>query len=132
MAFFSGSRINTNIGALNSYNALNNVNGKMGIVQMRLASGQRINSAADDPAGYTLARKLEARSRSLAQASNNVGELKNILSVAEGGLATINDVYVGIKEKLIQASNGSYSTEEKNALATQINDMLNEVDDIIA
>jgi flagellin len=132
MAFFSGSRINTNIGALNSYNALNNVNGKMGIVQMRLASGKRINSAADDPAGYTLAKKLDARSRALAQASNNVGELKNILSVAEGGLATINDIYVGIKEKLIQAANGSYSTEERNALATQINDMLNEVDDIIA
>jgi len=132
MAFFSGSRINTNIGALNSYNALNNVNGKMGIVQMRLASGKRINSAADDPAGYTLAKKLDARSRALAQASNNVGELKNILSVAEGGLATVNDIYVGIKEKLIQAANGSYSTEERNALATQINDMLNEVDDIIA
>jgi flagellin len=132
MACFCGSRINTNIGALNSYNALNNVNGKMGIVQMRLASGKRINSAADDPAGYTLAKKLDARSRALAQASNNVGELKNILSVAEGGLATINDIYVGIKEKLIQAANGSYSTEERNALATQINDMLNEVDDIIA
>jgi flagellin len=58
--------------------------------------------------------------------------MKNILSVAEGGLASINDIYVGIKEKLIQASNGSYSTDERNALATQINDMLNEVDDIIA
>jgi flagellin len=132
MAFSSGSRINTNIGALNSFNALNNVNTQIGAVQMRLASGKRINSAADDPAGYTLAKKLTARSRSLAQASNNVGEMKNILSVAEGGLASINDIYVGIKEKLIQASNGSYSTDERNALATQINDMLNEVDDIIA
>jgi flagellin len=132
MAFSSGSRINTNIGALNSFNALNNVNTQIGSVQMRLASGKRINSAADDPAGYTLAKKLTARSRSLAQASNNVGEMKNILSVAEGGLASINDIYVGIKEKLIQASNGSYSTDERNALATQINDMLNEVDDIIA
>jgi flagellin len=132
MAFSSGSRINTNIGALNSFNELNNVNTQIGAVQMRLASGKRINSAADDPAGYTLAKKLTARSRSLAQASNNVGEMKNILSVAEGGLASINDIYVGIKEKLIQASNGSYSTDERNALATQINDMLNEVDDIIA
>ncbi|RMG21199.1 MAG: flagellin, partial [Methanobacteriota archaeon] len=87
--------------------------------------------AADDPAGYTLTRKLEARSRSLSQAMNNVGELKNILSVAEGGLSTINDIYVGIKEKLIQMQNGSYTSEEKNALATQINDMLKEVDDII-
>ena len=132
MAFSSGSRINTNIGALNAFNALNNVNTQIGSVQLRLASGKRINSAADDPAGYTLAKKLTARSRSLAQASNNVGEMKNILSVAEGGLASINDIYVGIKEKLIQASNGSYSTDERNALATQINDMLNEVDDIIA
>lgn len=131
MAFFSGSRINTNVGALNAFNSLNNINARMGNVQMRLASGKRINSSADDPAGYTLAKKLNARSRSLSQASNNVGEMKNILSVAEGGLATINDVYVGIKEKLIQAANGSYSQEEVNALATQINDMLNEVDNII-
>ena len=132
MAFFSGSRINTNVGALNAFNSLNNINSRMGNVQMRLASGKRINSSADDPAGYTLAKKLNARSRALSQASNNVGEMKNILSVAEGGLATINDVYVGIKEKLIQAANGSYSQEEVNALATQINDMLDEVDDIIA
>jgi flagellin len=132
MAFYGGSRINTNVGALNAFNALNNINSRIGTVQMRLASGKRINSAADDPAGYTLARKLEARSRALSQAMNNVGELKNILSVAEGGLATINDIYTGIKEKLIQAANGSYSQEERNALALQINDMLQEVDDIIA
>ena len=54
---------------------------------MHLASGKRINSAADDLAGYTMAKKLQARSRALGQASNNVGEMKNILPVAEDGLA---------------------------------------------
>jgi len=131
MAFFSGSRINTNVGALNAFNALSNINSRIGTIQMRLASGKRINSAADDPAGYTLGKKLEARSRSLSQALNNVGELKNVLSVAEGGLQNINDIYVGIKEKVIQAGNGSYGEEELNAIVTQIQDMLNEVDDII-
>ncbi len=131
MAFFSGSRINTNVGALNAFNALSNINSRIGTIQMRLASGKRINSAADDPAGYTLGKKLEARSRSLSQALNNVGELKNVLSVAEGGLQNINDIYVGIKEKVIQAGNGSYGDEELNAIVTQIQDMLNEVDDII-
>jgi len=124
-------RINTNINALNAYNELNNINRQMGIVQQRLASGKRINSAADDPAGYTLSRKLAARSRSLAQASSNVGELKNLLSVAEGGLATINDLYVSIEAKMVQAANGSYTSDELDAIATQINDMLDEVDDII-
>ncbi len=131
MAFFSGSRINTNVGALNAFNALSQINSKIGTVQMRLASGKRINSAGDDPAGYTIGKKLEARSRSLSQALNNVGELKNILSVAEGGLQSINDIYVGIKEKVIQAGNGSYTSEELDAILTQVNDMLNEVDDII-
>ncbi len=132
MAFFNGSRINTNIGALNSYNALSKINSKMGTIQMRLASGKRVNSAADDPAGYTIGKKLEARSKSLSAALNNVGELKNILSIAEGGLQSINDLVVGIKEKVIQAGNGSYGSEELGAIVTQIQDSLNEIDDVIS
>ena len=132
MAFYSGSRINTNVGAMNAFNALSSVNSKIGSVQMRLASGKRINSAGDDPAGYTIGKKLEARSKSLSAALNNVGELKNILSVAEGGLQSINDLLVGIKEKAIQAANGSYGSEELNAIVTQVQDSLNEIDDIIS
>jgi flagellin len=132
MAFYSGSRINTNVGALNALNALNNVNSKIGVRQFRLASGKRINSAADDPAGYTISQKLLARSRSLSQALNNVGEAKNVLSVAEGGMQNINDILVTIKEKMIQAGNGSYSSSELSAVLSQINELLNEVDDIIA
>lgn len=132
MAFYSGSRINTNVGALNAFNALNNINSKIGTVQMRLSTGKRINSAADDPAGYTIGKKLEARSKSLSQALNNVGELKNILSVAEGGLQSINDIYSGIKEKIIQAGNGSYSSDELDAIVKEVNQMLDEVDDIIS
>ncbi len=132
MAFYSGSRINTNVGALNAFNALSNINSKIGVIQMRLASGKRINSAADDPAGYTLSTKLKARSRALGQALNNVGEAKNILSVAEGGLQNMHNIYVTIKEKVIQAGNGSYGDEELDAIVTQIKDLLNETDDIIA
>jgi len=132
MAFYSGSRINTNVGALNALNALNNINSKIGVHQLRLSSGKRINSAADDPAGYTISQKLRARSRALSQALNNVGEAKNVLAVAEGGLQNINDILVTIKEKMIQAGNGSYGNEELSAVLTQINDLLDEVDDIIA
>lgn len=131
MAFYGGSRINTNIGALNAFNSLNTINSKIGTHQMRLASGKRVNSAADDPAGYTIGKKLEARSRSLSAALNNVGEVKNILSVAEGGLQSVNDILVGIKEKVIQAGNGSYSNDELTAIVTEVQDMMNEVDDII-
>jgi len=132
MAFYSGSRINTNVGALNAFNALNAINSKIGVHQLRLASGKRINSAADDPAGYTISAKLKARSRSLSAALNNVGEAKNVLAVAEGGLQNINNILVSMKEKVIQAGNGSYGSTEMNAIVTQLTDMLKEIDDVIA
>lgn len=132
MAFYSGSRINTNVGALNAFTALNAINSKIGVHQLRLASGKRINSAADDPAGYTISSKLKARSRALSQALNNVGEAKNILAVAEGGLQNVNDILVSMKEKVIQAGNGSYGSEELTAVVTQLTDLLNEIDDVIS
>jgi hypothetical protein len=48
---------------------------------------------------YTIAKKLQARSRGLAQAINNVGDAKNVLSIAEGGLQKINDFSFQLKSR---------------------------------
>ncbi len=131
MALSQGTRINTNIAAMNAYNALNDINRELSVHQLRLATGKKINSVADDPSGYTIAKKLQARSRGLAQAINNVGDAKNVLSVAEGGLQKINDLFVSIKEQVTRAVNGALSDDELNAIATQINDYLAEIDEIV-
>ena len=131
MAQASGFRINTNVGALNAYNALSDISRQMGTYQLRLASGKRINSAADDPAGFTIARKLQARSRGIAQALNNAGDAKSVLSTAEGGLQNISDILVTVKEKVTQATNGSLSGTELNAIVTQVTDFAKEIDSII-
>jgi len=132
MAQASGFRINTNVGALNAYNALMDINKQMGTHQLALASGKRINSVADDPAGFTIARKLQARSRGIAQALNNVGDAKSVLSTAEGGLQTISDILVSIKEKVTQATNGSLGDKELEAINTQVGDFGKEIDSIIS
>ncbi len=131
MALSQGTRINTNIAAMNAYNALNDINRELSVHQLRLATGKKINSVADDPSGYTIAKKLQARSRGLAQAINNVGDAKNVLSVAEGGLQKINDLFASIKEQVTRAVNGALSDDELNAIATQINDYLAEIDEIV-
>lgn len=131
MAFSQGTRINTNIAAMNAYNALNDINRELGVHQLRLATGKKINSVSDDPSGYTIAKKLQARSRGLAQAINNVGDAKNVLSIAEGGLQKINDLLVSIKEQVTRAVNGGLSNDELQAIATQINDYMSEIDDIV-
>ena len=86
MARADFTRIATNIAALNSLNALRNVNNKLATSQVRLATGLRINEAADDPAGLVIATKFRARSEGLGVAMDNIGDAKNLLAVAEGGL----------------------------------------------
>lgn len=132
MAFFSGSRINTNVGARNALDALNSINARVGQQQLKLATGKRINSVADDAAGYTIVAKIHSRSRGLTKALNNIGEAKNILAVAESGYQAINDILLSVKEKVIQAGNASYQTAERTALASEISELASEVDRIVA
>ncbi len=131
MAVSSGMRINTNVAALNAYNALMNINQQMGVHQLALASGKRINSVADDPAGFTISTKLQARSRGITQAMNNVGDAQSVLSTAEGGLQNISDILVSMKEKVTQATNGSLGENELEAINTQVGDLAQEIDSII-
>lgn len=132
MAFFSGSRINTNIGARNALDALNNINAKSGQIQLRLATGKRVNSVSDDAAGYTLAKKTESRFRGLQSAVKNIGEAKNILAVAESGFQAINDILLQVKEKVVQAGNASYTTDERTALSSEVQELGSEIDRIVA
>lgn len=131
MAQGDASRIRTNIAALNALNALTNVGKKAGIHQYRLSTGLRINSAADDPAGYTIGKKLEARSRVLGSALNNIGDMKNMLSIAEGGLLNINDILVTMKEKALQAASDTLGSAERYAIALQITQLNSEIDNIV-
>jgi flagellin len=132
MAFYGGSRINTNIGARNAFDSLNKINSQIGQTQLKLATGKRINSVSDDAAGYTLSNKIDTRSRSLQKAVGNIGEAKNILATAESGFQAINDILLQVKEKVIQAGNASYATDERTALSSEVQQLGSEIDRIVA
>ena len=85
MPFGDLSRINTNVQAMGSLRTLQDTNNMLGMRQMRLSTGSRINRAEDDTAGYGIAKKLQAKVRGQAQALANIGDAKSMLTVAEGG-----------------------------------------------
>jgi len=123
-------RIGANIEALKSFNSLMQINDKMSIHQLRLATGKRINSAGEDPAGYALARSLESRKKGLSVALDNVSNAKNVLNVAEGGYQNIMDILQTCKEKATQAADGSLSTEQMSAIDSQVKALITEIDEI--
>jgi len=126
------SRINTNISALNALNALRDVNAKLALHQLRLATGRRINSAGDDPAGMTFAKKLDSRARGLSVARDNVGDVQNLLAVAEGGINNISEILITMKEKVLQAANDTLGSSERTAVESQLDDLAAEIDQIVS
>lgn len=131
MAIGDYFRIFTNIGAYNALSALKNVNSRIEVHSLRLATGSRINQVADDPAGFVISRSLEARNRGLATSIDNVETAKNVLSTAEGGLQSISDLLLTMKEKVTQAASDTNGTAERGAIKNEINQLTEEVDDIV-
>jgi len=126
------SRIGGNIQALQALHSLNKVNSELGIRQLRLATGKRINTAEDDAAGFVIGRTLQARSKGLAVALNNIGDAKSMLSVAEGGLSNILEILETMKEKATQAANDTLGSSERTAIESELDALASEIDDIVS
>ncbi len=132
MGLGDSTRINTNLQALNALNELHRTNAKLGNHQLRLATGSRINAAEDDSAGYSIAKKLEAKVRGQAQALSNIGDAKSMLTVAEGSLNSVMDILQTMKEKAVQAANDSMGDEERASIKSQLEQLYIEINDTLS
>src|SRR5665213_2391165 len=92
----------------------------------KLASGQRINSAGDDPAGLSIANGLEAQRRGMLQAVRNMNDAGGFLNTAEGALQTQSDIIQRMRELSVQASKGTYATKDLAFLNTEFQSLLSE------
>jgi flagellin len=98
--------------ALNSHRNLGMVGTQQARASARLSSGFRINSAADDAAGLGISENMRAQIRGLDQASRNAQDAISLVQTAEGGLSTINEMVIRIRELTVQAANDINTTED--------------------
>jgi len=131
MATVDFNRIASNIAALNTLDALRQINNKLSVAQTRLATGKRINEAADDPAGLSIATKLNAQDQSMQVALNNIGDAKNLLAVGEGGLSKMSDLLVQIRSKAEQAASDTLGSSERSAIKQEIQSLAQQLQDIV-
>lgn len=124
------TRIRTNIAAMEALNSLRDINKRLGVHQLRLSTGKRLNTSADDPAALTIARRFDARVRSLGAALANIGDGQNLLAVAEGGANNIQALVVQMREKIIQAANDTLGAAERTAIQQQLQEIATEIDDV--
>lgn len=88
-----------------------------------LASGKKINTAADDAAGLTIAEKLERQTNGYDVGNRNVGTAQDMLKVADGALDSITDSLQRIRELSVQASNSLYTAADRGAIQAEIDQL---------
>ena len=83
--------VNSNVAALAVQRSLLNNTRELATSMQRLNTGVRINSAADDAAGVSIADRMESQIKSYGMAVRNAGDAISMLETAEGGLGSIAD-----------------------------------------
>ncbi len=120
--------INTNVLALNSHRALKNVGTSVSRASERLASGLRINRAADDAAGLAISEKMRSQIRGLNQASRNAQDGISLIQTAEGALQETENMLQRMRELVVQASNDSLEDTDRQKIALELNQLSDEID----
>ena len=123
-------RINTNVAALTAHMYSLNNNKKLDNALAQLSSGLRINKAADDASGLTIADSLKAQASGLGQAIRNANDGINVVQTADGALQEYTNIINTVRTKAIQAASDGQNATSRTAIQKDINKLLAEAQNI--
>ena len=123
-------RIQNNVEAFNAHRNLSMTGGSLARSMERLASGYRINRAADDAAGLAISERLRGQIGGLEQAQRNVQDAVSLVQTAEGSLTEVHAMLQRVRELAVQYKNGSLSTADRTAIQSEVNQLQSEIERI--
>ncbi|KFL16475.1 flagellin [Geobacillus stearothermophilus] len=123
-------RINHNIQALNAYRNLAANQSSISKNLERLSSGLRINRAADDAAGLAISEKMRSQIRGLQMAERNALDAISLIQTAEGALNEVHSILQRMRELAVQAANGTNQSTDREALDSEFQQLIQEIDRI--
>lgn len=123
-------RIYNNVNAVNAQRNLSITNFMLAKSIEKLSSGLRINRAADDAAGLSISEKLRAQIRGVQQATRNAQDGVSMIQTAEGALNEVHSMLQRMRELAVQAANDTLTTEDRQAINTELGNLRNEINAI--
>ena len=119
--------VNTNLASLNSQNAISQNQAGLSTAMQRLSSGLKINSAADNAAGYAISERMTSQINGNTQAASNANDAISLTQTAQGDLSNITASLQQIRTLAVQAANGSNSASDRAALNNQAQQLISEI-----
>ncbi|MFJ7668468.1 flagellin [Lysinibacillus sp. NPDC097195] len=94
---------------------------------LRISTGYRINSAADDPAGLAISEKMRAQIRGLNMAAKNIQDGISMVQTAEGALNETHAIIQRMRELAVQASNDTLTDSDRQQLDKEFQELKKEI-----
>ena len=96
----------------------------------RLASGLRINTAADDPSGLAIAESLASKVAGIDQGVHEIQNANNAVNVAEGAMSTVGDILQRMRGLVVEARSDLVSSGDRADIQAELNQLRAEIDRI--
>ena len=122
--------VNTNIASMNAQRSLHASGRELSTAMERLSTGKKINSAADDAAGFAIAESMTAQIRGLSMAAKNANDAQSLLSVVENATNDVTDILQRVRELAVQAQSDTNSDTDKANLQKEAEALFAEIDRI--
>lgn len=119
-------RVNTNVAALNALRHLNRTEQELSTNLERLASGRRLNKAADGPAALVISEQMKSQINSIDQAIRNTETSVSMVQTTEGALSEVSNMLINLRQLAVHGANEG-ANDEKMLQADQ-----NEVENLLA
>ncbi|PWK83087.1 flagellin [Fulvimonas soli] len=119
--------INTNVSSLNAQNNLSKSQSALATATQRLSSGLKINSAADNAAGFAISQRYTTQIGGLNQASANASDAINLAQTAGSALDQVTANLQAIRDLAVQAANGTYTDSDRSSIDQEVQQRLAEI-----
>jgi flagellin len=126
-------RINNNIESMNAHRSLLMNDRALSKSLERLASGQKVNRAADDPAALVISEHMRAQVSGMEQAIRNNEVAISLVQTAEGSMNEISSILVSLRQRAISAANVGASDQDMiNANQAEVENGLKSIDRVVS
>jgi flagellin len=122
--------LNTNIDSLVAQNSLTSSGSQLASALQQLSSGLRINTAADDAAGYAIAQGMTSQINGLNQAAQNANDGVSLAQTASGAMQEITNDLQTMRDLAVESLNASNSSQDRTDLNAQFQQLMNDINSV--
>jgi flagellin len=119
--------VRSNVQSVFAQNRLNASQSQFEDSLAKLASGSRINKAADDAAGLAVSTTLEHRIKAQSAARQNAQEGISLIQTAEGGVEQVRSMLDRMRELAVRSSNETLSASDRSNADLEFGQLKDEI-----